>query len=58
MAHTMECFARLVRLLLGQDAMADRKLEFGKQLLVLGMQASVTLLLCLLPRVRIHVRLR
>ncbi len=39
MAHAMTCFARLVRLLLGADAIADRKLEYGTQLLVLGMQA-------------------
>ena len=39
MEHAMQCFARLVRLLLGPEAIADRKLEYGKQLLVLGMLA-------------------
>ena len=35
--HSMQVFARLTRLLLGQSAIADRKLEFGAQLPVLGM---------------------
>ena len=35
--HAMQCFARLVRLLLGCTSIADRKLEFGSSLLVLGM---------------------
>ena len=34
----MWCFARRVRLLLGDSAIANRKLEFGAQILVLGMQ--------------------
>ena len=35
--HAMQCFARLTRILLGQTSIADRKLEFGSSLLVLGM---------------------
>lgn len=37
--HAMNVFARLVRLLLGQTAIAERKLEHGSVLVVLGMQA-------------------
>ncbi len=37
MEHAMTIFARLVRLLLGRSAIADRKLEFGCNLTVLGM---------------------
>ena len=32
----MQCFARLVRLLLGSDAVAEEKLECGPSLTVLG----------------------
>ena len=39
--HAMWCFARLVRLLLGETSVADKKLEFGDQLLVLGMQVTL-----------------
>ena len=35
--HAMTCFARLVRALLGQSAIAERKLECGPSLVVLGM---------------------
>jgi len=35
--HAMQCFARLTRILLGQTSIADRKLDFGSSLLVLGM---------------------
>ena len=35
--HAMQCFARLIRALLGWSSIADRKLEFGSSLLVLGM---------------------
>jgi len=34
--HAMQAFARLVRVLLGTEAIADRKLEFGASLVVLG----------------------
>ena len=34
----MNCFARLVRALLGDSAMADEKLGFGQSLEVLGVQ--------------------
>ncbi len=37
-AHAMETFARLVRLLLGSSAISDQKLEYGCQLLILGMK--------------------
>ena len=39
-AHAMGCFARLVRLLLGPSSIADRKLEYGATLVVLGVQVS------------------
>ena len=44
MEHAMGCFARLVRALLGATAVADRKLECGHELTVLGMlvQPDVT----------------
>ena len=35
--QAMQLFAQLVRLLLGHDAIAARKLEFGVQLVILGM---------------------
>ena len=41
MQHAMTCFARLVRALLGEGAIAERKLECGATLVVLGI--SVTL---------------
>ena len=34
--HAMECFARLIRLLLGSSSIAPRKLECGANLIVLG----------------------
>ena len=34
--HALGCLARLVRVLLGKDAIADRKLECGLTLVVLG----------------------
>ena len=36
--HSMECFARLVRLLLGQSAIANKKLECGPDLTILGVE--------------------
>ena len=36
----MQCMARLVRVLLGSEAIADRKLEWGATLVVLGVQIS------------------
>ena len=41
MQHAMTCFARLVRALLGEGAIAARRLECGATLVVLGI--SVTL---------------
>ena len=35
--HAMECFARIVRALLGVSAIADKKLEYGCPLVVLGL---------------------
>ena len=40
--HAMQCMARLVRILLGFEAIADRKLEWGATLVVLGVQISPT----------------
>ena len=39
-AQAMQLFAQLVRLLLGHDAIAARKLEFGVHLVVLGIRVS------------------
>ena len=36
MDHGLECFARLVALLLGRDAVAEDKLECGTSLVILG----------------------
>ena len=38
--HAMQCFARLVRALLGDSAVADRKLDSGKSLEILGVVLS------------------
>ena len=39
--HSMKCFARLVRLLLGQTAIAQRKLECGAGLTILGVEIEM-----------------
>ena len=39
--HGMQCFAELVRLLLGTTAISDRKLGFGNPLTILGMVIEV-----------------
>ena len=41
MAHGVECFARLVRLLLGPDAVAESKVESGADLCILGISVSM-----------------
>ena len=51
MEHAMQCFARLVRALLGHSAISERKLEFGNSLVILGIKvepcgAGVTFRLC------------
>ena len=40
MKQGMMIFARLVRLLLGQSAISERKLEYGTWLTVLGVDVS------------------
>ena len=40
--HSLECFARLVRLLLGPDAIAENKLEHGVSLVVLGIKIKLS----------------
>ena len=40
--HSLECFARLVRLLLGPDAIAETKLEHGVSLVVLGVKIKLS----------------
>ena len=42
MEHAMQCLARLVRLLLGATAIANRKLECGLSLVVLGVQIKLS----------------
>ena len=39
----MNCMARLVRALLGPDAVAERKMEFGSKLVILGIEVSPSL---------------
>eukprot|EP00973_Karenia_brevis_P002222 298811-Karenia_brevis.AAC.1 len=41
MEHAMHCFARVIRIILGPDAVAEHKLGCGKQLEVLGVQVTV-----------------
>ena len=36
MKHALQCLARLIKVLLGPSAVADKKLAFGKSLDVLG----------------------
>ena len=38
MQHAMYCVARMLRLLLGEAAVEDRKLEYGRTLVVLGVR--------------------
>jgi hypothetical protein len=45
MEHSMHIFARLVRLLLGETAIAERKLVCGHELVVLGVKACHTFVL-------------
>ena len=40
--HAMQCFARLVRVLLGQSALAEKKLECGLSLCILGVDVSLS----------------
>ena len=40
--HAMNLFARLVRCLLGEDAISQRKLEHGNPLVVLGVAVAVS----------------
>ena len=41
--HAMECFARLVKILMGKTAIAEKKLEFGlDKLEVLGVRPCIT----------------
>ena len=41
MKHGMQCLARLVRLLLGSEAIAEGKLDCGTELAVLGAPPSL-----------------
>ena len=40
--HALWCFARLVKLLLGDDAIAQKKLDFGPQLCILGVDIQMS----------------
>ncbi len=40
--HAMNAFAEMVRLLLGADAVSDRKLECGMPLCILGLIIEIT----------------
>ena len=41
MEHAMRCFARLVRILLGSDAVNDAKVACGRRLCVLGVSIAM-----------------
>ena len=41
MQHAVDCFVRLVRVLLGPAAIADDKVECGRELTVLGIAISM-----------------
>ena len=41
MEHGMQCFARLVRALLGEDAVSAHKLQYGLTLTVLGVDVEL-----------------
>ena len=43
MEHAMRCFARLIRAVLGQSSIADRKVECGKKLVILGVEVPTLL---------------
>ena len=40
--HASQCFSRLVRALMGDDAVADSKVERGKKLVILGVLIEIT----------------
>lgn len=44
MEHAMHCFARLIRAVLGKSSIADRKVECGKKLVILGVEVSILLI--------------
>ena len=39
--HALGCFVRLVRVLLGESAIADDKCEYGPSLVILGVQIDM-----------------
>jgi hypothetical protein len=39
--HSLECFARVVRALMGKDALQSRKMDFGSHLVVLGVSTDI-----------------
>ena len=41
MEHATNCFARLVRIFLGNDAIAEKKLDFGPELVILGIEIKM-----------------
>ena len=42
MDHALWCFARLVKLLLGDDSIAQKKLDFGPRLCILGVDIQMS----------------
>ena len=38
MEHAMQCFVRLIRAVLGQSSIADKKVECGRKLVILGVE--------------------
>ena len=50
MQHATQCIARLIRAVLGREAIEDRKLDFGLSLVVLGVRCQLSAAgLCLFP---------
>ena len=41
-AHALQCFARMSRMLFGEDSIQDRKMEHGNPLTVLGVKVSTS----------------
>ena len=39
----MQCFVRLIRAVLGQSSIADKKVECGRKLVILGVEVSASL---------------
>ena len=43
MDHALQCFVRLIRAVLGHSSIADKKVEFGMKLVILGVEVPTLL---------------